>query len=565
VNWRPGTPFRSGLRAFAWGATASAVIVAISLCVLEPLTLGQHRAQQISREDLALQEQNARLRVTMASFQLFIEPELDAVQGVTAAPLPTEIAKGTQLIVTQRAQATTVSTALRQQHLAGDAKALDAAMSAFTVSITKLIPVASGTHVSPKTFDTLVGGERVAYANVWDLTSSIDQTLVHTVTSSDVAYVTDKFDVARTIMIVFGGITFLLTLAAASVLARRVARRERTNRLDARRHLYGAELQQGLELSNTEGAVYSTVGRALRGVVADLDVELLIADSSRAHFRRVVSSNTSPDHGDGCGVVSPADCPATIRGHTMLFPSSDALSACPYLEGRPCGSLSAVCIPVSIAGRTVGVMHATGPDGVLPDSGDLENLELSARRAAERVALLRTFERSETQARTDPLTGLLNRRSLENQVRELQADGIPYALAYGDLDHFKELNDTHGHEAGDQALRLFSRVMRDAVRPADLVSRYGGEEFVIVLPDCSADTATAVLERVREQLAITLTSGRVPAFTVTFGLATSSDAATFDEIVAAADQALLSAKAAGRNRVLLAARAAEPSAAMPSA
>ena len=112
----------------------------------------------------------------------------------------------------------------------------------------------------------------------------------------------------------------------------------------------------------------------------------------------------------------------------MEFASSDAISACPYLQDRPSGSCSAVCIPVSIAGSTVGVMHATGANGTLPAAGDLENLELSARRGAERVALLRAFDKSETQAHTDPLTGLLNRRSLENQVRELQSAGTPYAL-----------------------------------------------------------------------------------------------------------------------------------------
>jgi diguanylate cyclase (GGDEF)-like protein len=245
----------------------------------------------------------------------------------------------------------------------------------------------------------------------------------------------------------------------------------------------------------------------------------------------------------------------------MEYASSESVSACPYLHDRPSGACSAVCIPVSIAGSTVGVLHATGDDGVLPSADELENLEQSARRGAERVALLRAFERSETQARTDPLTGLLNRRSLENQVRGLQGEGVPYALAYGDLDFFKTLNDTHGHEAGDQALRLFSRVMRDAVRPADLVSRYGGEEFVIVLPDCGVDPALTVLERVRERLALAVNSGRVPPFTVSFGVATSADGTTFDEIVAAADHALLAAKAAGRDRILVAAEsaAAEPS------
>jgi diguanylate cyclase (GGDEF)-like protein len=236
----------------------------------------------------------------------------------------------------------------------------------------------------------------------------------------------------------------------------------------------------------------------------------------------------------------------------MQFPSSEALGACPYLQDREGGPCSAVCIPVSIAGSTVGVMHAVGDHGDLPDYGELQNLELSARRSAERIALLRAFDKSETQARTDPLTGLLNRRSLENQVREIQSGGMPYAIAYGDLDHFKVLNDTHGHEAGDQALRLFARVLRDAVRPSDLVARYGGEVFVIVLPDCSTDAARVVLDRVRERLAQSLTSGRVPSFTVSFGLAESSVGVTFAEIVASADRALLAAKAGGRDQVLVA-------------
>ena len=94
--------------------------------------------------------------------------------------------------------------------------------------------------------------------------------------------------------------------------------------------------------------------------------------------------------------------------------------------------------------------------------------------------------------------------------------------------------------------------MRDSVRPNDLVARYGGEEFVIVLPDCTTDAAVAVLERLRERLALALTSGRVPSFTVSFGLASSTQQDSFDEIVVAADQALLRAKGTGRNRVLVA-------------
>jgi diguanylate cyclase (GGDEF)-like protein len=280
-----------------------------------------------------------------------------------------------------------------------------------------------------------------------------------------------------------------------------------------------------------------------------LKTEMLIADSSRAHFQRAL---TNGQDFEGCGVVSPLDCPAATVGHALVFPSSGALNACPYLKDRPSGACSAACLPVSIAGRTVGVTHAIGPDGTPPAETDIETLTFTSRRGSERVAMIRAFATSQTQAQTDPLTGLLNRRSLENAVRDLRNEKVPYALAYGDLDHFKVLNDTHGHEAGDQALRLFARVLNDSLRPNDICARYGGEEFVIVLPDCATDVATIVLERVRESLALALSAGRVPPFTVTFGVASSTYAASFDEIVAIADRALLDAKSAGRNRVAIA-------------
>jgi len=359
-------------------------------------------------------------------------------------------------------------------------------------------------------------------------------------------------DDGRATILAIDGAAAVGALIAIVALGQRARRRERAAHVTGRRQAFEVELAAALDMSRDEDAVYGVVRRALEEVVPHLQVEMLVADSSRAHLHQTLSMCTGTDQRSGCGVVSPQECPATIRGHTLVFPSSTELSACPYLQDRPSGTCSAVCVAVAIAGKTVGVMHATGPDGVPPTDTDLSFIELTSRRASDRIAMLRAFAKSETQARTDPLTGLLNRRSLENQVRDLQRDGNPYAVAYGDLDHFKALNDTHSHEAGDQALRLFSRVLRDSVRPNDIVARYGGEEFVVILPDCGSETAAAVLERVRERLALALTTGRVPAFTVSFGVATSGDGATLDEIVAVADGALLAAKRAGRNRVLVA-------------
>jgi diguanylate cyclase (GGDEF)-like protein len=174
-----------------------------------------------------------------------------------------------------------------------------------------------------------------------------------------------------------------------------------------------------------------------------------------------------------------------------------------------------------------------------------------ARRASERLAMLRAFEVSQTQANSDSLTGLLTRRSLENGVRDLQEAGVPFAVAYGDLDHFKQLNDVFGQDAGDRALRTFSQILRDALRPSDIPCRYGGEEFVIVLPQCSIPEAVEVLQRVMQRMAERLSAGRHPNFTVSFGLASSDQAADFQQVVTLADEALLRAKAGGRNGIAI--------------
>jgi diguanylate cyclase (GGDEF)-like protein len=319
---------------------------------------------------------------------------------------------------------------------------------------------------------------------------------------------------------------------------------------DAERNELETRLQRSLEMARDENAALVLVGRALRDTAPGHPAELLVADSSRAHFRQ--ATTTDEDGGPGCPVMTPGDCPAATWGQTQIWPSSTALDACPYLRDRPTGPCSAVCVPLSISGNTIGVVHATAPDGQPPSETTIARMELIARKAGERVGMLRAFARSETQAHTDPLTGLLNRRSLEDKVRSLVEGGHSYAIAYGDLDHFKQLNDVHGHDAGDQALRLFARVMRDAVRPEDLTARWGGEEFVVVLPDCAIGDAFAVINRLRERLERVQAGSHLPRFTASFGVTVSRPEDTFSVSLELADSALLKAKSAGRNRVVIA-------------
>ncbi len=307
-------------------------------------------------------------------------------------------------------------------------------------------------------------------------------------------------------------------------------------------------LQRALEMEQTEEAAFDVIAQALTIVDADVPSEMLVADSSRAHFRQVF--NTAPDADMACRVGMPGDCPAVMSGQTREFASSSDLDTCPYLRGRD-DEVWATCVPVAIAGRTTGVLHMQRAVEHPPPKAS-RAWDLIGRKASDRLGMLRAFSRSETQAHTDPLTGLLNRRSLETLTRGLIDEGLPFTVAYGDLDHFKLLNDVHGHDTGDRALRLFARVLRDSVRPNDIPARYGGEEFVAVFPDCSLDNALIVVERVHARLRAALADGAAPPFTVSFGLAASETGLTFSETVDAADQALLLAKRQGRDRVVVA-------------
>ena len=234
----------------------------------------------------------------------------------------------------------------------------------------------------------------------------------------------------------------------------------------------------------------------------------------------------------------------------MVFESSEALNACPKLRDRPGGPCSAVCVPISFMGRSLGVLHATAPEGAPPNSEQVAQLTTLATQAGARIGTVRAFEKTQLQASTDGLTGLINRRTLEMRLRELIRQRVPFALAIADLDHFKQLNDKHGHEAGDRALRVFAQATQSALRDGDLLARWGGEEFVIMMPGIDVEQAVAALERVRESLADAHLGGH-PSFTASFGVTDSTCGPALDQLVQLADAGLYLSKQAGRDRITI--------------
>lgn len=159
-------------------------------------------------------------------------------------------------------------------------------------------------------------------------------------------------------------------------------------------------------------------------------------------------------------------------------------------------------------------------------------------------------------ATTDPLTQLRNRRSITEAIRREEARvqrGVPYlSFVLCDLDHFKSINDTRGHDAGDLVLKAVSAALSKGVRDVDFLARWGGEEFLAVLPDTNGDGAALVAERLREFVAaLELThDGQPLRVTTTLGVATLREGETAEQAIARADAALYEGKRGGRNRVV---------------
>ena len=318
---------------------------------------------------------------------------------------------------------------------------------------------------------------------------------------------------------------------------------------DAKRADFGRQLGEAMEMVDAEEDVRRIVEQAFEKIDPGAPMELLLADSSRAHLERAAVSPTAG--APGCGVVSPFSCVAVRKGVTTTFETSEALNACHKLRGRPGGACSAVCVPISFMGRSLGVLHATGPVGLPPGPEVQRQLVTLSRHTGMRMGTVRAFAKTELQATTDGLTGLLNRRTLENRIRDLLRDGTRFALTMIDLDRFKNLNDTYGHEAGDRALRLFAQVLRETVRGEDVAGRLGGEEFVAVLTDCDVEGALPALERIRTKLAEAVATGAGPTFTASFGLTDSTLGGDLEDMLRVADAGLLRAKVEGRDRVVV--------------
>jgi diguanylate cyclase (GGDEF)-like protein len=256
---------------------------------------------------------------------------------------------------------------------------------------------------------------------------------------------------------------------------------------------------------------------------------------------------------------------------TMLITAASAYAAVRPARGRlllPAAIIAVVFGLLSLfaLGRTI-VAYRSGVETVFSSNGPvilyfltgiLALITTSA--AFLLMTIARLHARLDQLATLDSLTEVYNRRSLDKmaaaETERARRTGQPLCLLVADLDHFKQINDMHGHPAGDAVLKEFVARVRDGLRAQDILGRYGGEEFLILLPATEVEQAVQVAERVRTSWAssaVALPGGEQVLATVSIGLAMGSGPSIhIEKLYAAADRALYQAKQGGRNRIVVA-------------
>ena len=245
------------------------------------------------------------------------------------------------------------------------------------------------------------------------------------------------------------------------------------------------------------------------------------------------------------------------RGHRASAAADDLHCGHNEVEDR-----AAVCLPMFAQGESIGLLSILWQDSPRSDAR-LEWIHWLAATVADTLAValasLRLREQLHKNSIRDPLTDLFNRRYMEEtltrELHRMQRMRLPMSVLALDLDHFKLLNDTYGHDAGDAVLRTFSRVLQLTFRQDDIVCRSGGEEFIVILPTADATIVAQRAEQLRrsaEQMPVIHNGKTLPTVTVSGGVAIyPQHATTGDELLRAADVALYQAKNCGRNRIVM--------------
>lgn len=283
------------------------------------------------------------------------------------------------------------------------------------------------------------------------------------------------------------------------------------------------------------------------------------------NFAEMVGSWGDPVY--SAPVFEPTDCWAIRRGRSHLVDAQHPGLRCSHINGPATGDY--LCIPLMINGEALGILHMNHANADTPANAPQEALYTEHKSqlitmVAEHIALalsnLKLKETLRQQSIRDALTGLYNRRymeeTLERELSRAKRENVPVGIMMFDIDHFKRFNDLEGHDAGDALLRELGALLNRSIRGSDIVCRYGGEEFLVVLPGASKEQARQRAEEIRnsvKELLVYHLGKPLAKCTISIGVAEyPTDDSSIEHLLKAADNALYRAKHEGRDRVVLA-------------
>jgi diguanylate cyclase (GGDEF)-like protein len=324
-------------------------------------------------------------------------------------------------------------------------------------------------------------------------------------------------------------------------VATRLEDLHQTNRRIRRQFTFRHELVDALDLAESENEVIRTATRAARVAFPEKIFQLLVARPDEGTIEPIEESAPV-----ACTLTCIESCPAARKGDVLYHHPDMGLSRCPRIRDE---DTLVTCAPISVNGQAIGVVQLMGTP---LEDGQEELLEALSTAVGVRTGVVRNLAERELAAGTDPLTELANRRAMDEHMRRLDGAEVPYTVIVADLDHFKQINDSHGHDVGDRCLQLFADILKEACRDTDIACRPGGEEFSLILSGAGTDAGMAVASRIHAMLAQE-TRRQGPVFTVSIGIAARpihGDRA--EEILRSADVALYDAKDQGRDRCVLA-------------
>jgi diguanylate cyclase (GGDEF)-like protein len=334
-----------------------------------------------------------------------------------------------------------------------------------------------------------------------------------------------------------------LLAAGGLLLTRRMTRNEEARQRDQ------SELRELLQASESEQESRGLLIRHVEKLIKGAGAAVLNRNNSDDRLEITRGGRDSPLRHANTEQMRPRSCMAVRLSHVYdHHPGDQGLQRCEI-----CGEMegTATCEPLLVGGQVIGSVLVASRKPI--DADRRARLRDSVAQAAPILANQRNLAIAEERAASDALTGLPNRRAADEAFKRMAAHAgrsvSPLTAILLDLDRFKGLNDRYGHESGDRALALVGSIIQSTIRASDFAARFGGEEFLVLLPDTDRDAAMVVAEKLRSEIEHAELVGIGP-ITASLGLAVlPTDAGEPDELLRKADRALYTAKENGRNRI----------------